>query len=103
MRSSRLPRRPSVVEPVLVENDVWPEFVAAVQSLGNTWTSPDGAATYELHFDEEARRLEVFGPDDDAQLLELATAVHDAAGGIWSGEVLRQTAAAWGYSPGKQT
>ncbi len=88
-----------MAEPVLVETDVWPEFVAAVRSLGTSWTSPDGAATYELHFDEAARRLEVFGPDADAQLLELAAAVHDAAGGIWSGDIVRQTAAAWGYVP----
>ena len=82
--------------PVLVEDDVWPEFTDAVRSLGEQWTSPDGSATYDLRFDEASRRLEVFGPDDDAQLLELAKAVHDAAGGIWSGEAVAQTAAIWG-------
>lgn len=82
--------------PVLVEDDVWPEFVDAVTGLGDRWTTPDGTATYELRFDPGQRRLEVFGPDDDQQLLELAKAVHDAAGGIWSGEAVQQTAAIWG-------
>ena len=81
-------------EPVLVEDDVWPEFVEAVAGLGDRWTSPAGT-TYELRFDAAARRLEVFGPDDDEQLLELAKAVHDAAGGIWSGNAVHQTAAIW--------
>jgi hypothetical protein len=81
--------------PVLVEDDVWPEFVDAVRSLGERWTSPDGTTTYDLRFDAAARRLEVFGPDDDGQLLELAKAVHDAAGGIWSGDAVHHTAALW--------
>lgn len=85
--------------PVLVEEDVWPEFTQAVRSLGTTWTSPDGTTTYQLRFDEARRRLEVFGPDDDQRLLELAAAVHDAAGGIWSGDAVRQTAALWGFEP----
>ncbi len=46
---------------------------------------------------EERRRLERLGPEDDAALLELAAAVHDAAGGIWSGDAVRQTAAIWGF------
>ena len=82
--------------PVLVEEDVWPEFVEAVASLGERWTSPDGTASYELRFDRGSRRLEVFGPDDDAQLLELAKAVHDAAGGIWSADAVHETAVIWG-------
>lgn len=81
--------------PVLVEDDVWPEFVDAVRSLGERWTSPDGTTTYHLRFDATRRRLEVFGPDDDGQLLELAKAVHDAAGGIWSGNAVHQTAVIW--------
>lgn len=82
--------------PVLVEEDVWPEFSEAVRALGERWTTPDGSTTYDLRFDADARRLEVYGPDDDAALLELAKAVHDAAGGVWSGDAVHETATIWG-------
>jgi hypothetical protein len=90
--------------PVLTDESVWPEFVDAVRSVGGSWSAPSGR-TYDIDFD--GTRLTVWldgGADSDvddvdADLLELAATIHDAAGGIWSGDAVRQTAAFWGWSP----
>ncbi|HVM07788.1 MAG TPA: hypothetical protein VM345_04965 [Acidimicrobiales bacterium] len=90
--------------PVLTDENIWPEFVDAVRTVGETWTAPSGRV-YELEFD--GKRLTVWleggATDDsdevDADLLELAAQIHDAAGGIWSSDAVRQTASFWGFTP----
>ena len=96
--------------PVLADERVWPEFLDAVRTLGDSWTAPSGRR-YRLTL--EGQRFEVAlvvdglgpppgGDDVDADLLDLACQVHDAVGDPWSGDAVRQTAAFWGWAqPGE--
>lgn len=91
--------------PVLVEQDVWPDFREVVESLGPAWDASSGRR-YLLRFD--GLRLDVLlelddleppppDPDVDRDLLELACRIYDERGGEWSGEALRDVAALWGW------
>lgn len=89
--------------PVLVDDDVWPEFQPAVRGFGERWTAPSGRV-YAL--DLAGRRLVVSlvqgtvapppsGEALDADLFELACRVQDAAPGEWSSAGLRRITAFW--------
>jgi hypothetical protein len=91
-------------EPVLVDDNVLPEFHDAVRSLGAEWTAPSGRR-YLLSL--AGRRLVVSSPpaaelapamareavDDD--LLALGQAIYDARGDEWADVRLEQLAAVW--------
>jgi hypothetical protein len=91
-------------EPVLVDDNVLPEFHDAVRSLGTEWIAPSGRR-YLLSL--SGRRLVVSSPqatelaaavarealDDD--LLALGQAVYDARGGEWADVRLEQLAVVW--------
>ena len=91
-------------EPVLVDDNVLPEFEGAVHSLGPEWIAPSGRR-YLLSL--TGRRLVVSCPqadelaaairrealDDD--LLALGQAIYDARGGEWADVRLEQLAAVW--------
>jgi hypothetical protein len=91
-------------QPVLVDDDVWPEFHDAIRSLGGRWTAPSGRA-YLLELD--GRRMVVATPpsgdlsaeppgtaiDDD--LLALGQAIYDAMGGEWAAVRLAQLVDVW--------
>jgi hypothetical protein len=92
---------------VLVEQNVWDEFLPVVLGLGDEWTAPSGRA-YRLVL--QGRRLEISlrhgglhapPPQDlvDADLFALASVIYDAVGGEWSADALAQTAAVWGWAP----
>ncbi len=94
--------------PVLVDEDVWPEFADALLALGERWTAPSGRS-YLLAL--AGRRLEVSlaldtlvppppGDAVDADLFELACLVADRVGDPWSGDALRRLTALWGWEPG---
>jgi hypothetical protein len=94
---------------VLVEQNVWAEFRASIEALGDGWTAPSGRV-YRLAL--QGRRLEVFldhpaletpPPQDliDGDLLALAGRLYDAVRGEWSSEALHQTAQAWGWEVGR--
>ena len=91
--------------PVLVEQRVWPEFIHAVESLGDDWIAPTGRR-YELtlsgHRFEVALALGDLEPPPsadgvDEDLLELACLIYDRVGGDWSTEALRNIARLWGW------
>lgn len=91
-------------EPVLVDDNVAPEFHDALRSLGTEWVAPSGQR-YLLAL--SGRRLVVSWPsaselaaapgraevDDD--LLALGQAIYDARGGEWAAVRLEQLAAVW--------
>jgi hypothetical protein len=90
---------------VLAEQNVWDDFHASIEALGDRWTAPSGRV-YRLAL--RGHRLDVFldhpaletpPPQDlvDGDLLALGGAVYDAVGGEWSSEALRQTAQVWGW------
>lgn len=89
--------------PVLVDEDVWPDFGSVIEGLGGSWTAPSGRR-YAVALN--GKRLEVSlvvdglqphpaGADVDADLLELGCQVMDGVGGEWSGENLRRVAQVW--------
>ena len=89
--------------PVLVDDDVWPEFHDAVRSLGDRWVAPSGRA-YSLELAGRTLTVSLLdleldvppaGDDVDADLLELAAAIADARGGDWSGDAVRNVARIW--------
>lgn len=89
--------------PVLVDDDVWPEYHDAVRSLGAEWAAPSGRR-YSLALDGRTLTVSLVGLDlgvpptgeeVDEDLLELAAAVSDAIGGDYSGETLKKVAAIW--------
>jgi hypothetical protein len=91
-------------EPVLVDDNVDPEFHDALRSLGDEWVAPSGRS-YRLSL--SGRRLAVSRPaapelraaprrdevDDD--LLALGQAIYDARGGEWADVRLEQLARVW--------
>jgi hypothetical protein len=91
-------------EPVVVDDNVLPEFHDAVRSLGTEWVAPSGRR-YLLAL--SGRRLLVSRPsaaelvpaptrtavDDD--LLALGQAIYDARGGEWAAVRLDQLATVW--------
>jgi hypothetical protein len=88
--------------PVLVEDTVWPEFQAAVESLGPAWTAP-GGRVYELQLTGSRLVVSLIlsshevprGADIDSDLLELACSLQDCVGDPWSGQALRAMVALW--------
>jgi hypothetical protein len=101
------PAQPLPALPVLVDEDVWPEFEGALVALGGRWIALSGRV-YLLSL--SGRRLDVAleltpgvpiptGDDLDEDLLELACNVHDRVGGEWSGDAVRQVAGMWGIWP----
>lgn len=96
--------------PVLVDQQVWPEFREAIDELGEEWRAPSGRR-YSLERTES--RLEVLlllgdlepppsGDEIDADLFGLAGEIYDRVGGEWSAEALRGISALWGWeAPGR--
>jgi len=96
--------------PVLTEENLWPEFAVAVETLGQVWRAPSGRA-YRLEHSGRTLCVSLLAVADvpapplpsaaiDRDLFELACAIQDAVGGDWSGAALRKSAAIFGW-PGE--
>ena len=91
--------------PVLVDEDVWPEFQEAIKKVGSQWAAPSGR-TYALNLSGSYLRVDLLvddlvpPPSNDeinTDLLELAVLLQDEAGPPWNGAFLRQLVQGWGF------
>ena len=93
--------------PVLTEENLWPEFAAALDTLGSSWRSPTGRQ-YRLERSDRTLVVSLLlapaavappppSEEIDRDLFELACALQEAVGGEWSAEALRKSAAIFGW------
>lgn len=92
---------------VLTEQDVWPEFVPAVERFGGEWIAPSerlyrvDLAGQRLHVTLllDDREPPPSGEEIDRDLYAFAGRVFDEVGGDWSAKALREVTALWGWEP----